>query len=114
MHPLSLLASVARIEGAHVILQSTPCLIPCTGTTEGERPCQRMAVCGTVCALRPPVLECTVRESFGLAKYDEPLDHDYSMACSLTHQFQALMWLQTAHLQRARRLVVKIQARKIV
>jgi hypothetical protein len=29
------------------------------------------AVCGTVCALRAPVLECTVWESFALAKDDE-------------------------------------------
>ena len=44
------------------------------GTAEGQRPCQRIAVCGTVCALRAPVLECMVVESFVLAQYDEPIE----------------------------------------
>jgi hypothetical protein len=58
------------------------------------------------------VLECTVWESFALAKYDEHISHDYPTALSLIHQFQALAQLQTVHLQRARRLVAN--ARKMV
>ena len=47
-----------------------------------------------------------------LAKYYEHVRHDYSMALSLTHQLQRLEQSQTAHVQRARRLVAKMQERE--
>jgi hypothetical protein len=59
------------------------------------------------------VLECTVWESLALAKYDEHIQHEYPMVLSLTYQLQMLEQSQTAHLQRARRLVTKIQAREM-
>jgi len=46
-----------------------------------------------------------------LAKYYEHVRHDYHAALALTHQLQALDHANTAHLQRVRRLVAKMQAR---
>jgi len=40
------------------------------------------------------VLECTVWESFALAKYDELIGKIILEALSLTHQFQMLAQLQ--------------------
>ena len=59
------------------------------------------------------MLECTVWESFALAKYDEH-SRTIILRLFLTHQFQALAQLQTVPLHCARRLVANIQARKTV
>ena len=59
------------------------------------------------------MLECTVWESFALAKYDERI-RMIILRPLLTHQLRVLAQLQTAHLQCAWRLVANIQARKMV
>jgi hypothetical protein len=59
------------------------------------------------------VLEYTVWESLALAKYYEHIQHEYPMVLSLTYRLQALEQSQLVHLQRARQLVAKIQAREM-